>query len=341
EGENIGNIVSANPAAAKMHGYSVGELLKLNLIKDLDTPEAAADASGRIQRMMNGEWIKAETTHRRKDGTVFPVEISAGLFDFMGHKYVLAFDRDITERKEFEESLKRAEQMKLVGEWAAGLAHEIKNSLAGIKISIELLIEDAAVAEEDRVSILKAIDEIKRIELLLKSLLSFARPSRLDLQTTNVNDILDNAISYSLMQSALSPGITDRITITKHLDETLPHTMADRLQLRQVFMNVLINACQAMQDGGELTVRTSHDTAAHEILIEISDTGEGIDGTIIDKIFQPFFTTKSRGTGLGLAITKRIVEQHGGRISIANRPGSGIVFDIWLPVNKGEKERNA
>lgn len=102
EGENAGKIVAANPSAAEMHGYSVDELLTMN-IKDLDTPDAARDAPDRISRILNGEWIKAEISHRKKDGAVFPVEISAGLIEFGHHRYILAFDRDITRRKTSEQ----------------------------------------------------------------------------------------------------------------------------------------------------------------------------------------------------------------------------------------------
>ena len=105
EGENVGDIVDANPAAAKMHGYTIDELLNLNLIKDLDAPEAAKEAPDRVRRMMNGEWIKAEIKHVKKDGSIFPVEISAGLLEYMGHKYILAIDRDISNRKKMENQI--------------------------------------------------------------------------------------------------------------------------------------------------------------------------------------------------------------------------------------------
>lgn len=458
EGENTGRIVSANKAAAEMHGYTVDELMGLNLIKDLDTPDAAVGAPERIRRMFNGEWISAEINHCRKDGTIFPVEISAGLFEFMDHKYILAFDRDITgrkkseealmrsyimfttvldsidsiiyvadletyevlylnkyarnifgdiegkicwqtlhagqsgpcdfcsndklltpegnpagvfhwefqnavngtwydiydraiqwidgrivkfeiatditERKKIEESLKRAEQMKLVGEWAAGLAHEIKNSLAGIKISVEVLADGPNISEEDKASIFLAIDEIKRIELLLKKMLNFARPPQLQLFAANVNEILDNAIGFSLMQSIASY----KIKIIKEYDGSLPETMADRLQLRQVFMNILINADEAIQNGGTLVVKTSYNPETDVIHVKISDNGEGIDEKVINRIFEPFFTTKSKGTGLGLAITKRIVEQHGGAISVKSKLAGGSAFSISIPVKPVEKE---
>ena len=339
--EHTGKIVSANRAAAEMHGYTLDELLELNLIKDIDTPEASQEAPGLIERMRNGETVKAEITHLRKDGTAFPVEVCAGLLEFMGHEYILAIDRDISERKRIEETLKRAEQMKLVGEWAAGLAHEIKNSLAGIKISVEVLAEEPAFPEQDRASIFRAIDEIRRIELLLKSLLTYAKPPRLELAATNVNDILDNAISFSLIQSSVSPGTMAHIKTVKEIDKDLPITMADQLQLRQVFVNILINAREAMKNGGTLEVKTAYDAGTDNIKIEISDTGEGIEEKLTEDIFRPFFTTKSKGTGVGLAITKRIIEEHRGTISVRKGKDERTLFEIVLPVKKPDKEQTA
>jgi PAS domain S-box-containing protein len=461
EGENIGRIVSANKAAAEMHGYSVDELLGMNMIKDLDTPDAAADSMDRIKKMRQGKWINEELTHRKKDGTVFTVEISAGLFEFMGHEYILAFDRDITERKKSEiallrshvmfttvldsieaiiyvsdmetykilylnryarsvfgdidgkvcwqntqpglegpcefcsrdklltskgepagvfhreyhntindiwydifdraiewvdgsmvrfeiatditerkkidETLRRAEQMKLVGEWAAGLAHEIKNALAGIKISVEVLSEELSLTEDNKVSILRAVDETKRIELLLNRMLNFAKPPELRLSSTDINEILDNSVGLSVMQTSNTAGNANRIEVLKDYDDNLPNISADPLQLRQVFMNLIMNANDAMGNSGTLTLRTSYNETADSIFIEFSDTGEGLTTEIIENIYKPFFTTKSKGSGLGLAISKRIIELHGGAISAENRPGGGAMFSIRIPVAVTEK----
>lgn len=334
EGENIGKIVSANQAAADMHGYNINELLELNLIKDLDTNDSAEEAPGRIQNMLNGKWINVEVTHQKKDGTVFPVEVSAGLLQYMDHKYILAFDRDISERKQIYEALRRAEQMKIVGEWSARLAHEIKNSLAGIKVSVEVLVEELSMPDEDKVLTLKAVEEIKRIEMLLKSLLNFAKPPKPHFMITDVNDIIDKTIAFSLKKHSFPSNISSKIHISKDFDRNLPKTMADSMQLQQVFLNLLFNASEAMQNGGELTAKTRYDVRTDAIEIEISDTGKGIDENTRSKIFQPFFTTKSKGTGLGLAISKQLVEQHGGDICFSSRPGRGTTFHISLPVKE-------
>jgi PAS domain S-box-containing protein len=462
EGEEPGKIVDANPAAAEMHGYTVDELLELNLIKDLNTPDAAKDAPDRVRRMFDGEWIQAEITHRKKDGTVFPVGISAGLLEYMDHKYILAVDRDISERKEMEdlilqaklewedtfdtitdmitiqdrdfniiranktageilglpfseitrakcyeyyhgkdcppeecvscecfeteeptafeyfephlnkflemraiprfdnhnqmiglihivrditerkrveEALQRTDQMKIVGEWATGLVHEIKNPLAGIKGSVELLAAEQNITGEDRVVISMAVDEIKRIETLLKSLLNFAKPPKPQLTVVELNDLLDKTISFSLRHPSLSSDTTATMSVVRDFDEKVPTTMADPMQLQQVFLNLLFNAIEAMTDGGTLTTTTHYDAELNAIQILISDTGTGIEKEIIDNIFQPFFTTKRKGMGLGLAITRRLVEQHGGDIYVESDPGKGTVFNILLRVNEVDKEQ--
>jgi two-component system sensor histidine kinase AtoS len=338
EEAQAGRIVAANQAAARMHGYTVEELLQMN-ITDLDTPEFAAAAPARIKRVLNGEWINVDAMHRKKDGTLFPVEISAGVFEFGNHKYILAIDRDITDRKHMEQTLQRADQIKCAGELATGLAHEIKNPLAGIKVSIEVLSQslEQHLPAEDKDILIKVIDEIKRIEMLIKGLLSFAKPPQPNFVETDVNAVLESVASMVLRQESHAPGSSRPITIKKDLDSRLPEITADPMQLKQVFMNLLMNAVDAMQDGGTVGIRTRYDASSHLVHIEISDTGRGIDVSVMDKLFQPFFTTKAKGTGLGLPISKRLIEEHGGKISIEQNPQGGATFKIVLPVTQSER----
>jgi two-component system, NtrC family, sensor histidine kinase AtoS len=333
EGQHAGRIIAANRAAVEMHGYPVEELLTKN-ITDLDTPETAEGAPARIKSILEGERVKAELTHVRKDGSEIFVEVSAGLIDFGSHRYILAMDRDITERKQAEEALQRVEQMKVVGELAAGLAHEIKNPLAGIKVSIEVLLYELNLSEDDRDVLLRVTDEILRIELLMKELLNFARPPKPQFDIVDINRVLDKAMMFSVKNPSFAS-----VEVLKDYDGRVPATMADPMQLQQVFMNLLLNAAEAMPGGGTLAMKTFYEEKICSVRITISDSGKGIDERVIDKMFQPFFTTKAKGTGLGLAITKRLVEQQGGSISVRNNRDGGAAFTITLPVKPVREEQ--
>ncbi len=337
EGEHAGKIVQANHAASRMHGYSVEELLTMN-IRDMDTPDAALGIPIRMERLAAGERIQTEITHRKKDGTVFPVEISAALFEVADQKYILAIDRDITERKQAEQEIQRAQRIKVSGELATGLAHEIKNPLAGIMLSIEALSEEACLEDEDRDLLQKVIKEIKRIELLINSLLNFARPPRPHFQRTNANSLLETVSSLVLQDGTRSRKPEHPIRVVREFDGALPEIMADPMQLQQILMNLLLNALEAMPQGGALKMKTAHDAETGSISIELSDTGPGVDEAVLERVFQPFFTTKAKGTGLGLAITRRLVEEHGGTISVRNNPGGGASFIIRFPVARVKEE---
>ena len=337
EGEGAGRIVSANKAAADMHGYTVAELLQLK-IQDLDTPESAAKSPGRIRRMLNGEWINAEISHRKKDGTIFPIELSGGLLEFEDQKYILAFDKDITERKQAEVALQRAEQMVIVGEMAAGLAHEIKNPLAGIKLSIEVLSSELDLEQEDTDVFRRIIDEINRIETLLKNLLSYAMPPTPQFASLDVNKIIEAAMktaAFSLKgpaQKQQSREFKD-IRFVKKLSDDLPQIVADAAQLQQVILNLLLNSIHAIQEVGTISIETSTN-ARNSLQIVVADSGKGVNEAEIEKIFIPFFTTKPKGTGLGLSICKRLIEQQNGTIAVARNSDGGLTFTIDLLVEQ-------
>jgi len=334
----VGKILQANQAAERMHGYTAEELMTMN-IADIDTPDAALGIPIRVDRMVRGERIRTQINHRTRDGVVFPVEVSASIFEVGNKKYILAIDRDITERKQTENALQRAQQIRVAGEMATGLAHEIKNPLAGIKAAMEMLSRESYFPEEDRIVLNKAIDEIKRIEYLMKSLLNFARPPKPQLVRTDVNAVLDTVVGSVLKDPAYSREASRAIDIRKNYGLHLPAVMADPMQLQQIFMNLLLNAADAMPQGGTLDLETKSGNGSGTLQIRISDTGTGIDAAVINNIFQPFFTTKSKGTGLGLAITKRLVEENEGQIRIESKASGGAVFTITLPaLQEGEPE---
>jgi signal transduction histidine kinase len=269
-----------------------------------------------------------EATRKLKDGDLGYRIV--GLKDEFG-EVAASFNEMTASLNEQMKNMQRTEQMVIMGELAAGLAHEIKNPLAGIKVSIELILQEPCMPENDKEIGLQAIQKIKQIELLIKSLLDFARPPKPEFMSVEINKLLDKSISFSMKHPFFSSDNPRRIQILKDYDQNLPLILADPMQLDQAFLNLFLNAIDSMSDGGELGIKTSHDLQSNSVVIEISDTGKGIDEDIKDKVFQPFFTTKAKGTGLGLAITKRFIEQNHGEITVESQSKKGTLFRILLP----------
>jgi signal transduction histidine kinase len=154
--------------------------------------------------------------------------------------------------------------------------------------------------------------------------------------STNVNAVLDAAAQLALQNRRQAEGVDHTIYLVRGLADDLPEIVADPMQLRQVFMNLLMNAVDAMPERGTIVLKTTFEKTLCAITVIISDTGKGMDAAVLSKLFQPFFTTKVGGTGLGLAISKRLIEEQGGSISIESSVGSGTTFTITIPCNKGK-----
>jgi signal transduction histidine kinase len=246
-------------------------------------------------------------------------------------------DRRISGRAETDKALHRAEQSTIAGNLVAGLTHELKNSLAGVEAAIEVLLSELAISDDHRSVLLRMSEEIRRMEFLMKDVLNFARPARPQLSLVDINVILSNAIASSLENPSHQQEKNGAIKIIKRCAADLPKTMADPLQLQQVFVNLLINAADSMTNGGSLTVETSYEPSRKLIQISLSDTGKGIREEYKDKIFEPFFTTRSHRTGLGLAISRRLIEQNGGYITVDNNPNGGAIFKVSLPLRRPEE----
>jgi two-component system sensor histidine kinase AtoS len=336
-----GRIVAANPAASEIYGYGEGEMAGLDMLERMG--EAARDAAW-LQRIADGEWVKEETVHQRADGTDFPVEVSAGLLETGlaeggEGRFALFTVRDISERKRTEKEMQRTEQMKVVGELAAGLAHEIKNPLAAIKVAVDVLSAEVEEPKDARDILGRVNDQVMQVEVLIRGLLNFARPAEPRFSQIDINDVLEKTCML-VMPERHSPS--SGAVLVKELDEHIPRTAADPMQLHQVFLNLIQNALDAIPDEGVVTVRTRHDRQEHAIIIEVRDTGRGIDESAADKVFRPFFTTKHDGTGLGLPVSKQIIEQHGGDMTVGKNPGGGTVFTITIPMlEEGKAEAHA
>jgi signal transduction histidine kinase len=246
-----------------------------------------------------------------------------------------AFNEMAGSLKEQVHKMQRAEQMVVVGELAAGLAHEIKNPMAGIKVAMSVLSEEAYISPEDKVVLQKVVAEITQLDGLMKSFLNFAKPQKPRLEPVNVNQVLNTTLAFHLKHQAVVAGGYGKIEIVKEFGE-IPPTLADPTQLQQVFLNLFLNAKDAMPTGGTLRVATEN---GNGVRITIADTGSGIAQEYIHRIYDPFFTTKNsardgqrRGTGLGLSVTYGIVQEHAGKIRVQSHPGEGTTFILEFPL---------
>jgi len=280
---------------------------------------------------------------RKVAGGNFDVHVNSERRDEMG-TLASAFN-DMTGKlgraRELEFQLHQAEKGAVVGRLAAAIAHEIRNPLNYINLTLDHLRSSFAPADESkRATFVRLTDQLKtevaRINSHITDFLKYSRPSKLELQDLDIRAEAEDALR--LVEGRASEcGIETRIL----QDGTLPHVMADRESLRSVFTNLVINAVEAIDgDGGSVSIKLS-ETGQNSVKVEVIDTGHGIAADDISKVFEPYFSTKETGTGLGLAIVKKAIDDHGGTISVASREGSGTTFTIILPVKEkghGTKE---
>ncbi len=240
----------------------------------------------------------------------------------------LGIAKDITEQKELEQRLVRSERLASIGELAGGLAHELRNPLGSLYTAANLLTDDAgAIIDKEQIALLTVIkQETRKLKRILTDFLHFARPHRLHCAPCDLNKLCVQTLEALQYDEAAHDKV-----LRKDLDPFLPFPLIDADQMRLVLWNIGLNAVQAMEKGGTLTISTA--TAENkEILITIHDTGPGIPEEDIGKIFEPFYSKKKAGFGLGLAIAHRIVEAHGGRIEVESVEGKGTKMSIILPI---------
>jgi len=327
EGDSPGRIVSANRAASELYGYTIDELQEMNVIS-LVPDNKVEQFQERMKTVAHEGWSRSNVKRKRKGGSLIPLDLSIGPLELDERRYLLCFCKDISDRLKAEEELQRANQMALVGQMSAGLAHEIKNPLAGIKVSLDVLSDELELLPEDRELFARIINEINRMEKLLKSLLNYARPPQPQFDVIDLNRLLENSLKHVEVAARSNGRLV--VHFEKDFVGQLPQVEADSSQLQQVFLNILLNAVDALETEGTITITTRMDEEDW-IRIVITDSGTGMSEEAQNKIFNPFFTTKTKGTGLGLAICKRLVEQHCGQIVVNSKVGEGTSFVITLP----------
>lgn len=228
--------------------------------------------------------------------------------------------------QEFQ-ALEEAHRLAALGAMAAGLAHEIRNPLAGIKGAAQYLQGEQLEADaKDMLDVV--VHEVDRLNIVVSQFLEYARPFELHRSPDHVNTVVDQ-----VLQLVRAQGVPDGVSVVEDLAPDLPPVDLDRNRMSQVLLNLCQNALQAMPDGGTLTVRTRRRSGRRDTVeMAVADTGPGIAHEAQEKLFVPFFTTKESGTGLGLAISQRIVQAHGGELEVASRPGHGATFLVVLPL---------
>ena len=222
------------------------------------------------------------------------------------------------------------ERLACIGLLAAGIAHEINNPLGGILIYSHLLLEETKENSNQAETLKKIIKETSRCKNIVKGLLEFARPKEPEMAPTDLNEVINKALALFERQA-----LFQNIKIEKDFSD-LPRLVADGFQLQQVFANIIINAAEAMDGNGVLTIKTHLDARTDSLRIEFRDTGHGIREEDLPRLFEPFFTTKEvgKGTGLGLAISYGLVQKHNGSIEVKSQVGQGSTFTVVLPLNR-------
>jgi PAS domain S-box-containing protein len=346
-----GRIIEVNGAAGEMLGYSRERLLELTL-PELHPPERRAESAEIIADVWEKKGLVYKLPFLSADGEHIEVEISAKVFQMHGQASMLLFARDIRERNRLERQLVQSEKMAALGQLVAGVAHEINtpigsiHSNAGISKRALGMVQKALETDDVKQALgenrklaraLKILDEnvgsnqvaSERIVEVVRALKNFARLDESDFKKANLHDGLDNTMM--LLRHELKHGVE----VTKNYGE-LPHVECFPNQLNQVFMNIMVNAVQAMGGKGALTVETKVD--GDHVLVRIGDSGKGIPKEDLGRIFDPGFTRKGVGvgTGLGLSISYQIIERHKGAISVESEVGKGSTFEIRLPIESSE-----
>ncbi|MEE9540829.1 MAG: ATP-binding protein, partial [Candidatus Thorarchaeota archaeon] len=250
--------------------------------------------------------------------------INVGLFGVALVVTVLIAKQITGELREAQEKLLRQERLATLGQLGAGIGHELRNPLGAIKNAayfLQMVFEKPAPEVKETIDIIAK--EVATSERIISSLLSYARPKPATRRKVNINDVIVEALSAS--------SLPETVEVVSQMDEGIPTMLADPDQLRQVFVNLILNALQAMPKGGRLIVK-SWSPRPDSVNVSIADTGVGIPQADLDKIFKPLFTTKAKGIGLGLAIVKTLVDGHDGTIDVQSEPDKGTTFTVRIPV---------
>jgi PAS domain S-box-containing protein len=344
--DNNGSIQHLNHICPQ---FFPAEVLSGGCCRDVFHPEVALSPHNcPVELALRGERVETSMVSVREGHNTRYIDITANpIKDELGEKTrALVFLRDVTLKRLHEMQMIQTEKMSSIGVLATGIAHEINNPLTSVAGYAEALLrrfrDEPSLGTDSRLDVFpKYLEVIVReayhCKGIIGSLLNFGRKSDGLLGSVNLNRILSEILE--LLRHQPNYGEMD---VVAELNEGLPPLLGDPSGLRQVFMNLLINACHAIKDGGRVEVSSTYSDTEQVVYVQVSDTGSGIAGDVIDRIWDPFFTTKEvgKGVGLGLALSYNIVKRHGGEISVKSTVGKGSQFTVRLPVRCEQEDSN-
>jgi len=329
-----GEIIIFNSAAERLLGYKKEEVIgKMNIVKVY--PPGGAKKVMKYLRSDDfggrGQLQKTEVAVLNKAGDEIPAHLSAAILYEDGREAgSVGIFTDLREQRKLEKQLLRSEKLSSLGKLSAGIAHEINQPLTGVLTFAHLLLRKFKDDEKTRKDLETIVRETTRIRGIVQGILDFARETPMQKKPRKIEEVLDQTFEIVVHQQRFFG-----ITLEKRYDQSLPEVVVDSNLMEQVFMNIILNALDAMHGSGVLTVKTRRHNGWAEV--EFSDTGVGMPEEILDKIFDPFFTTKDStegmGMGLGLAVSYGIVKNHNGDILVSSKVGQGTTFSIRLPLD--------
>jgi two-component system sporulation sensor kinase A len=322
--EQDGKLVYVNRHCEEIFGYSPGGMLGTTLLGHLTFEEISRFLAEADKLRKHIPTSRFDISGVKNDKTPLDLEMQLALTDYEGKEALSGTLIDITERKMSEQWLIRSEKLSVVGQLAAGVAHEIRNPLTALKGFTQLLHQNS---DENRKYYEIMLAELERINYIVGEFMVLSKPhNRQELKEQDINRILT-----SIIPILDSQAILHNVIIRIEYEQNLPRVRCDENQIKQVLVNLMKNAIEAMPGGGTVTVRYGIDAAKRELMVYIEDDGVGIPPDLLDRLGEPFLTTKDKGTGLGLMVCYKIIEAHEGMLSISSKHGQGTVVKIVLP----------
>jgi two-component system sporulation sensor kinase A len=325
-----GRVTYVSPSVETALGYKPEEVVGTRMERYLPESEIPRIAPSWAALMKGMHVVGMQGEMLRKDGTHVPAELNASPIFRDGEIVgVQGIVRDITERKEMEERLLKSERFATIGETAAMVGHDLRNPLQGMTGAVHYLKakEGSKLGKEGKEMLQLIQEDIGRSDKIINDLLEYSRELRLELSETNVKSITEDALA-----KVKNPKGIRVVNSTKNQ----PTTWLDVDKMRRVFLNIIRNAVDAMPKGGTLTIANTR--SGDNVHITFKDTGEGMTTETLTKLWSPLFTTKAKGMGFGMPIAKRLVEAHGGRISVETKVGKGSTFTVTLPMKTNREE---